>query len=1056
MRVCDALGAVLGAGILLGTRHVLTCAHALTLSDDPSTESDDPSTEDCAPSIEVIIDFVGLHPMRSARAWVAADGWVPPNNADGGDIALLELETAQPTGSTTPLRRIPMTWGRAVYTGGFPAGLENGFWLNAKLAGNGGPGIECVQMNPISPSGPVRPGFSGAPVFDEMTQQVIGMVVSKYADSEFGFSYMLPVEAIIRHLGRVREWVGGVMSSDLSLVEDIDSQALDNTFAREIVSWIERRHDADNTLIIVTGGPDSLRSATVRRIISLADREQRPHSADPRLVQAPEGTVPSAGSIHLAIDAAGKTPGEVLERIVDRTGIAADPSAEPTAELLDSPPPMTIVVYGIDDSQNPVMLVTDVLEPLTKRGHRLLLAFHQDLSPSLSIARSSLKTWMCAGLVPLPILDLPNPADQVLPSSTFPEFPRLTAGDLVANQYEVVGCLAHGGLGWVYLARDTHLDGNYVVLKRLINTDNEQAMTRERRFLTTADHPNIVRIFNFVTHQEPTSSEPTNYIVMEYVGGQSLQKIREIAKARQEPLGGPLQVEHVIAYGVEILDALEYLHSRGLLYCDMSPSNVIRSANRIKIIDLGAVRGIGDRWSPHIVNTDFQVGAEERNRGLTVQSDLYAVGKTLEYLFKASTDALQVDTETENSPIRFGIESFRRALERATQREADKRFPSAAAMSQQLRGVLREVLSLRDGTPRPEHSSVFTDMAALLDAGLSMVPPLDSWTTNHAVDATLNNGHPTAGAVAAGLPAPQPAAEDPGANFLATMSATDPRRLIEQSSMFQQESVEIQLSKCRAHLKLGEPEKAQACLFSAEGMPSKIDGYDWKIAWHDGLLALARDQITDAKTKFDEVYQALPGEDAPKLALGFCYEQDESEEAQRYYQAVWRRDRSQASAAFSLARICLRQGNRRDAVAILDDVPDVSLHYHAAKIATVRILSGRLTTDPGHGNGLPTVEDFREVIGRLPELNLDGGDADGPARHRLTTAVREVALDWVLETKGDKQLNGNDVLGNPVSEQKLRKLLYSSYHALARQAPDRKSHGFLVDLANRVRPWTLW
>ena len=59
--------------------------------------------------------------------------------------------------------------------------------------------------------------------------------------------------------------------------------------------------------------------------------------------QAPNGTVPPAGSIHLAIDATGKTPAEVLERIVSRTGIPVDQPAEPTAELLDSPPPMTIV-----------------------------------------------------------------------------------------------------------------------------------------------------------------------------------------------------------------------------------------------------------------------------------------------------------------------------------------------------------------------------------------------------------------------------------------------------------------------------------------------------------------------------------------------------------------------------------------------------------------------------------------------------------------------------------------------------------------------------------------
>lgn len=75
MRVCDADGAVLGAGVLLGTRHVLTCAHVLF-------PSDDLGTEDTPPDINVVIDFVGLRKVSSARARVATDGWVPPDDVE--------------------------------------------------------------------------------------------------------------------------------------------------------------------------------------------------------------------------------------------------------------------------------------------------------------------------------------------------------------------------------------------------------------------------------------------------------------------------------------------------------------------------------------------------------------------------------------------------------------------------------------------------------------------------------------------------------------------------------------------------------------------------------------------------------------------------------------------------------------------------------------------------------------------------------------------------------------------------------------------------------------
>jgi serine/threonine-protein kinase PknG len=429
-------------------------------------------------------------------------------------------------------------------------------------------------------------------------------------------------------------------------------------------------------------------------------------------------------------------------------------------------------------------------------------------------------------------------------------------------------------------------------------------------------------------------------------------------------------------------------------------------------------------------------------------------------LFSVTADVRKSPTEPDSDRVSFGIESFRRVLERATHGQADSRFPSAAAMSQQLRGVLRETLSLRDGEPRPEPSTVFTVTAILLDAGLGIVPPLDSWMTNRAAGhgAVLLDGRPSAAAIAVGLPAPQVDGDDPAASFLAEVSATDSRRLIDKLSEFQQESVEIQLCKCHAHLELTDLESAQECLCRAEKILGNAAGYDWRMAWHHGLLTLANDKIDDAEPKFAEVYRALPGEDAPKLALGFCYEQRGNlDDAQRYYEAVWRRDRSQASSAFGLARICLRRGKRNEAVTILDEVPDVSLHHDAAKIAAVRILSGRLAAGPGNEIGLPTAADFSDVVSRLPDLYLDGGDRDGAARERLTTAVREVALAWVRKTGGDEQLNGYKVLGYRVSERGLRELLEKSYRTLAqRQARNSNDHGFLVDLANAVRPRTAW
>ncbi|WP_276205800.1 serine/threonine protein kinase, partial [Streptomyces torulosus] len=98
--------------------------------------------------------------------------------------------------------------------------------------------------------------------------------------------------------------------------------------------------------------------------------------------------------------------------------------------------------------------------------------------------------------------------------------PKLHAGDIVRGQYEVVGCLAHGGLGWIYLAIDRAVSDRWVVLKGLLDTGDQDAMAAaisERRFLAEIEHSNIVRIYNFVEHLDQRTGSLDGYIVMEYV-----------------------------------------------------------------------------------------------------------------------------------------------------------------------------------------------------------------------------------------------------------------------------------------------------------------------------------------------------------------------------------------------------------------------------------------------------------------------------------------------------------------------------------------------------------
>jgi serine/threonine-protein kinase PknG len=333
--------------------------------------------------------------------------------------------------------------------------------------------------------------------------------------------------------------------------------------------------------------------------------------------------------------------------------------------------------------------------------------------------------------------------------------PRLQPGERVAGRYEILGALAHGGLGWIYLARDRNIGESgadrWVVLKGLINTGDQdalQAAMAERRFLVEIDHPNIVKIHDIAEHPDAKTGEMIGYIVMEYVGGKSL---RDLALEHLGPDGRrvPLPLEHVLSYGIEVLNAIGYIHDRGLLFCDFKPDNVIHTEERLKLIDLGAVRRIDDQVSPLWGTPGYQA-PELAQSGASIGSDIYTVGRTLAVLsfdFSgfSSKYAHSLPGPDEVELLR-AQESYYRLLRRATNPDPARRFYSAGEMADQTRGVLRELLSCADRVPRPESSTHFTP-------------------EHRAFGATGGKEPLTGAAVAVSLPLPLVDPTDPAAGF---------------------------------------------------------------------------------------------------------------------------------------------------------------------------------------------------------------------------------------------------------------------------------------------------
>ncbi|GHI02578.1 serine/threonine protein kinase [Streptomyces cellostaticus] len=618
--------------------------------------------------------------------------------------------------------------------------------------------------------------------------------------------------------------------------------------------------------------------------------------------------------------------------------------------------------------------------------------------------------------------------------------PLLNKGDVVAGHYRVLGCLARGGLGWIHLAEDTRADGYRVVLKGLIDVHDALARrnaVEERRSLTDLHHPDIVRIITYAEH-EVSGSSPTGYLVMDYIGGRSLQQLFA-AEDTERIFHGRPRLDHVLTYGCKILGALQYMHERGLLYCDMKPANVIHFGRAVKVIDLGAVRAIGDRGSAYVYTAVFAPPKEELDsRGWHVDSDLYTVGRTLQDLYEGAEPARGLAPD-----------SFRRLIERATHAEPRARFRSAAEMSRQLWEVLREFRSLQFGEQLPESSTRFRATEASLDAGLGAIPALDHWTGR---PGGLDVSPPPAAEVAGALPEPVPDPDDGAALLLDTFPPDAPDRVARQ---WPRESrlgtPETALWLCRAYLRRGEQSEAESWLAeAATQLGERAAAYDWRIAWHRGVLHLSRAEVREAGSCFEAVYRALPGEYVPKLALGYCAEHGgdrRTPHAMRFYEAVWARDFAHTAAAFGLARGHLLAGDRDAAVHVLDDVPTTSRHYDAARIAAVRIRAGIL-----HGHP-PTTADLRDADRRLPELRLDGGAADGESRARLVAEVRENVLHCRPEQGWGSDFPAGELLGSD-AEDTLRVLLEQSFRHLAAQARTAGEHGRLLDLAHAVRPMT--
>jgi serine/threonine-protein kinase PknG len=699
-----------------------------------------------------------------------------------------------------------------------------------------------------------------------------------------------------------------------------------------------------------------------------------------------------------------------------------------------------IALGGVDTEPQERTVATRVLPPTRQLGGGLVeIPRVRDIDPVEALMTNPMVPegkrfcWNCGKPVGRSRSEGKGASEGKCPScgSPYSFLPQLNPGDIVANQYEVKGCIAHGGLGWVYLAVDHNVNDRPVVLKGLVHSGDAEAQAiamAERQFLAEVVHPQIVQIFNFVEHTD-RHGDPVGYIVMEYIGGQSLKRGKKDAR---------LPVAEAIAYLLEILPALSYLHSIGLVYNDLKPENIMLTEEQLELIDLGAVSRVNSFG--YLYGTPGYQAPEIVRTGPTIATDIYTVGRTLAALTLnlRTRNGRYVDGLPEDDPVLSTYDSFGRLLRRATDPDPRRRFGSTEEISAQLMGVLREVVAQDSGVPRPGLSTLFSPSRSTFGVDLSLAH------TDVYLDGQVHSEKLTAREIVTALPVPLVDPSDLAAPVLQATVLSQPVQTLDSlraarhgslaaEGIDVSESVELPLMEVRALLDLGDVAKATRKL---DDLAERV-GWRWRLVWFRAVAELLTGDYDSAIKHFTEVLDIFPGELAPKLALAATGELAGNVDVDKFYKSVWRTNDGVISAAFGLARSLSAEGDRIRAVRTLDEVPATSRHFTTARLTSaVTLLSGRSISEI-------TEEQIRDAARRVEAL-----PPTEPRVLQIRALVLGAAMDW-LEAN---QASTNHILGFPFTSHGLRLGVEASLRSLARVAPTQRHRYTLVDMANRVRP----
>jgi serine/threonine protein kinase len=295
------------------------------------------------------------------------------------------------------------------------------------------------------------------------------------------------------------------------------------------------------------------------------------------------------------------------------------------------------------------------------------------------------------------------------------------------SHYRITGQLGSGGMGVVYEAEDLSL-GRKVALKFLPAklASDHNALERfmfEARTASGLNHPNICTIYA-VENATSESGEPQSFIAMELLEGQSLE---------QKLYSGPLPVDRLLDVSIQLADALDAAHSKGIIHRDIKPANIfLTQRGQVKVLDFGLAKlarhelemetlgATQDSPVPaHLTTPGSTVGtvaymSPEQARGeeLDTRTDLFSLGSVIYQMatgklaFSGATSAVVFHAILELDPppvqqITPVSPKLQEIIDKLLEKDRDLRYQSAADLRGDLKRLKRDIEPGR----RPSSSS---------------------------------------------------------------------------------------------------------------------------------------------------------------------------------------------------------------------------------------------------------------------------------------------------------------------------------------------------------------